>query len=288
MNRLRLLLTLAICSGALIVPPFASAAASATCVVGFAAVDVKGVIDSFDSTQGCYGCALPGGGANVGSEADVRSNQGIFIRSGDFIGGAITSTLGNVTIMKGAIVDGDVKAGTTVINLGAVNGTITENEPGVPIVFPPAPPCTPSASLPPGLTGPTGAFVYDRHGNLTVNGGVSLAPGTYCFGRVKVQGSGHMEVDPASGRVVMTVNGPITVSGGGVVNPGLTPAMFLILSAYTGPKGVTLSGGTANAIILAPGTDVILSGGAELAGVVIGGTLTVTGADSAIHCDVSL
>jgi hypothetical protein len=61
------------------------------------------------------------------------------------------------------------------------------------------------------------------------------------------------------------------------------------LSAYTGAKGVTLNGGSAAyAIIHAPATDVILSGGAQLFGAVVGRTLTVTGSGSAIHGDVSL
>ena len=287
MNTIRRVLAYTVWTGALMLPlaPQVSAcgpSGTVSLVCGLKSVDIKGTVDSFDSIQGSYG------GTNTGNQADVGSDGRITIRSDGFIHGNVTSTLGSVSIMSGATVDGDVTAGTTVTNKGIVNGTVTENAPGVPVVVTPIATCTPLTTSPP-LTGPSGSYTYDSKGNLTVNGIVSLAPGTYCFGQVKVQGSGQLVAAAGGCPVMITANGPITVSGVGIGNAETAPERLQILSAYTGTNGVTLSGGSAAyATIYAPETDVILSGGAQLFGAVVGHTLTVTGSGSAIHADISL
>jgi len=139
-------------------------------VCGLKSVDIKGMgmVGSFDSTLGCYGCPLLGGGTNVGNQAHVVSDRSVAIQSGSFMHGKVTFTLESVAIMSGATVDEDVTAGTTVTNKG-FNGTITQHALGLLVVCRPIPPCAPLTAAP-RLSGLRGSYTYDSKGNLTVNG----------------------------------------------------------------------------------------------------------------------
>jgi hypothetical protein len=149
------------------------------------------------------------------------------------------------------------------------------------------PPCSPFSSG----TGLSGSYAYSAAtGDLTVQGGVVLAPGTYCFHNIVLRG--------------LTVKGPVTIAftgtllwnGGACVNCAATcqscypaPSNLQLLSAYTGPNGVVMKNNLYDQVwasIYAPTTDVVL--GTNFYGSVLGKTLTVPSAPgiARIHWDV--
>jgi hypothetical protein len=88
---------------------------------------------------------------------------------------------------------------------------------------------------------------------------------------------------------VIVVNGMLSASGGASFNTtGKIPGNLQIKSSFTGANGVSLTGGSAYMTIFAPRTNVMLGGGVQLFGAVLGKTLTFSGVGGAIHYDLQL
>jgi hypothetical protein len=238
----------------------------------------KGVlVDSYDSSAGPYGSG------NNGNAAEVFSNHAVGLSSSS-THGSIRSALGPVSLDKGGLVTGDVRAGLGITNLGTIGGTQTPNSPSQPINAPPVAACSPYSSA----SGISGKFTYNAAtGDLTVSGGktATLADGTYCFHNVTLSGGSTLAV---TGPVAIVVNGPLNGSGGSFVNATRIPSNLQLSSSYAGANGVRLSGGTSAFMsIYAPTTNVALSGNSPLFGAVLGRTLEASGS-TAIHYDTQL
>jgi hypothetical protein len=118
---------------------------------------------------------------------------------------------------------------------------------------------------------------------LTISGAAALEPGTYCFPEIAVQSGGTLTI---SGLTTITVNGKLTISGGGFANTTHNPDNLIIYSSRGTSDAVTSSGGGTESYmrIIAPnpGAKVTVSGGGTLHGSVIGYDVVVTGGSTVI------
>jgi hypothetical protein len=250
-------------------------------VVGLDSLTLTGtssLIDSYDSAAGPYG------GANKGTSASVFSNGAAALGAWR-VGGSVRSALGPVSVGSGGLVTGDVRAGTTISNLGTIQGTKSPSSPS-PTLNPPAvAACSPFS----GTTGLSGQYAYNpTTGDLSLSGGktATLAEGTYCFHNVSLSGGSTLNV---SGPVVIVLTGTLVTTGGSSFNTaGKIPGNLRISSSYAGTNGVSFGGGSIYASVFAPRTNVSLTGGVQLYGAVLGKTLNTTGVGGGIHQDVQL
>ena len=149
--------------------------------------------DSFDSS--------PGGDEVTKTRARVLSNGNITLKGKIF--GNVLSATGNVALLSGSIVNGNV-TGNSISGPGTVTGTRTTHASAlmgttlVPVAVPGV--CTPPSS-PSSITG-NGKFTYNpTTGNLTVNAKtvITLAPGEYCFGSITMGGGASIRADHRAG-----------------------------------------------------------------------------------------
>jgi hypothetical protein len=138
--------------------------------------------------------------------------------------------------------------------------------------------------------GLSGGFSYSPvTGDLTVNGGktATLAAGTYCFHGLTLAGGATLAV---AGPVTIRLTGVLSLTGGSRLNPTGPPASLQLASSYAGPGGVSVGGAssTASLSVYAPRNDITVSDGAVVYGALLGKTLTVSGAGSAVHYDVEV
>jgi hypothetical protein len=231
----------------------------------------------------------------------------------------------SATVTGNILSGGSVKIGSTTYSTAAPNpatnpqvgGTITHDTSSDQVILSPLPNCGPYTDLTGKITqytdssyttvvasptwkygGTTGcgtcgvpgmAGYTNKPGELVMGGGiyVKLEPGTYCFGDVTASGGSTVKV---VGHTVLTVNGPFTLSGGGLANSTGDPQNLQLISTYGNDAGethtgVTLSGSSdAYMTVYAPSTDVLISGGGSILGAVMGKQLSMTGG-SDIHYD---
>jgi hypothetical protein len=237
------------------------------------------VVDSFDSSIG-----YP---SSQSQDAILLSNGTIKVQGSTVDGDLVTT--GNVILLSGSLVTGDVVYGTTLSNSGTIQGSISQQAPSPPIEAPVPDACGSYTKAPTNANmWITGSYNYNASkGDLTVNanGTATLANGTYCFHNVSVNGNAILRVN---GPVTINVTGTFTTSGNALQNSTNIPANLQVVSSYTGNNGVSVSGGSATYLsIYAPGTSVSVSGGGPLFGALVGKTLSVTG-NSSVHYDVAL
>ena len=153
-------------------------------------------------------------------------------------------------------------------------------------------PSTDGATITPTVTTPPGQTeVY--MGNVTLNAGevIHLHAGIYNMNSIKQGGGAQIVID--DGPVVINVMGldssgnplanPITIVGGGIVNETFDPSNLQIL--YAGPGEVKLAGGEkTSAVVYAPNASADLTGGGDLYGALVVGTLKEPGG-AMIHYD---
>jgi hypothetical protein len=198
-------------------------------------------VDSFDPSQGPY---TAGGATSV---SRIFSNGTITLQTGSTVKGDVRSTQGNVILHAssggdpGAVVNGNVTAGTTISQKGTVTGTITAGSPASALVAPLPASCSPFSSS----AGISGTFSYSSStGDLVVNGPntATLANGTYCFHSITLNTGGTLRVN---GPVVVNLTGKLTANLGSIVNNTTNAGGNLqVHSSYTGTDtGVALSGG---------------------------------------------
>ena len=138
--------------------------------------------------------------------------------------------------------------------------------------------------------------------SLSGHGVLTLTPGIYNINSISEQGANTAVVigpyPAGSGAlsnqyypVTLNVAGnnqttPIDLSGNGLQNPTLNPALFQINYAGTGTVKFT-GNSSAAAVIYAPNASVTLTGGSDFYGAVLANTVTVAGG-TAIHYDLNL
>ncbi len=246
------------------------------------------VIDSFDSSSGYA--------ATHGSQVNVLSNGvvtpvilPVTIQANVY--GNVVSTRGNVVLLSGSLVTGNVTAGGTITNSASIGGTVTAQHPSPAIVAPAISTCSPYSTNPSAwISG--GAYTYDAaKGNLTVSKGntVTLASGSYCFNFVTLSDGSTLKVN---GPVKINMTGAFTASGGGVINPTLIPSNLQILMSSNNVGMTLIDVSSAYFTAYAPGATVTLSG-SQVFGALVGKVVTlgksVTGsAGSAVHYDLKL
>jgi hypothetical protein len=171
-----------------------------------------------------------------------------------------------------------------------------------PYVFPTPPlpnPLPPNTSYSPpscGGHGNTGnCMVPGTYGNLTVNGTLTLAPGTYNINSLSMQGNGQIVVSPA-GALTLNIAGcgdatcsttnalanPLAIAGNGITDDTI-PNDFTI--NYAGPGTVSVAGnGDVTAILNAPNAAITQQGNGNWYGSILGSTMTI-GGNAFFHFD---
>jgi hypothetical protein len=136
-------------------------------------------------------------------------------------------------------------------------------------------------------TAPPNVYVLAGWSQSSQTATVVQGPATvYINGDLTLKGQSTLKIDSATGKVIFYVNGNFDAKGGTITNTGLPTSLDINMTK----AGTTLSlggGGNLYAHILAPLSDVNISGNPGFYGSVISKTLTVTG-NSAIHYDESV
>ncbi len=237
-------------------------------IVGLDSVSITGS-EVFD--------AVPNGGVFV------VSNGSITITGSAAIRGDVRSTQGSVGLTGSTVVTGDVFAGTTIASVSRIRGLASPNSPVPALIAPAVAACSPYGSA----AGLSGSYTYDpATGNLTVSGSktLTIASGSYCFGSISLSGSAKLVV---SGPVTIRLTGKFSVSGSAAINSTGNAASLQISTSYAGSNGVVISGsGVAHLTMYAPAAQVVISGSAEIAGLLLGKSVSVSGS-AAIHQDSS-
>ncbi len=177
-----------------------------------------------------------------------------------------------------------------------MTGTITPGAaplPPYPVLSCPAGGYTPASYIP--IGGPNGAKSYDPVlGKLIIGSGNNLvlsAPppgGAYYFNYVDA-GGGSITFN-TGGHVDMVIDDKLTVGSGGMVNPAADPTLVSVSSCGSPVKPSTwsITGGAGSYFtIYAPNHDVVVGGGGDLWGAVIGAAVSATGG-SHFHYDEAL
>ena len=118
-------------------------------------------------------------------------------------------------------------------------------------------------------------------GNVTANAGatITLRAGTYNLNSISLSGNATLVIE--SGPVYLNIAGvgtsePMDLTGGQISNPTFIPTNLHIL--YGGTGNLKLAGGSAAAaLIYAPNAHVLVSGGSDYYGAIVGSTVQDTG-----------
>jgi endonuclease G len=251
-------------------------------LVGLNGVTIDGAayVDSFDSNGGYL--------ATKGNLTNILSNGAITIAGSGKVWGNVRSTQAGVDITGASKVTGNATAGATVTKSGsgAVGGTITNNALSPIVTLPEVAACGPAYSSSNGIGG---TYSYNESaGDLTLGGvnSASLAPGTYCFNNLTLNGSAQLKID---GLVVIKLTGKLNIGGSGKLNNATgIPGNLRILSSYSGANGVTINNGSNNYLMVyAPQTEITISGVGRLFGGALGKTISVVNS-GALHYDTRL
>ena len=185
----------------------------------------------------------------------------------------------NVEIDTGssATVYGDLISGGTVDGDIPPTGTVTTGAPLVPD-FAPVAACGPPFSGTSGIHLGAGGTYDPSNGKLVCGsscGNVSFDPGTYCFGLFSLTGGATLTV---TGPTIINVTDKFVAGGGAIVNTTMDPAQFQLNSSYVGKAAVSMTGGSGSFIqVYAPAGDVVVGGGGDLFGSIVGVNVEFTG-----------
>jgi Flp pilus assembly protein TadG len=117
---------------------------------------------------------------------------------------------------------------------------------------------------------------------LTSDDSITLTGGVYYFDSVRMSGQAVIYV---TGPTVIFISGDAVMTGGGIVNVTQDPANLVI---YSEGLDLDVRGGAGfYGAIIAPDTDVTLSGTSDFFGTIVGLTVEIDG-DTNIHVDESL
>jgi len=230
--------------------------------------------DSYDHRNGPYNAAT------AGSNGDLWTN-------GD-------ADLSSSTILKGDITAAGV---ASIGNPGGVTGTVTQHAaplPPYPVLTCPTGGYTPASDIPIGP--PNGAKSYDPVlGKLIIGSGNNLVlsspppGGRYYFSYIDA-GGGPITVSAGGQHVDIMIDDKLTVGSGGLVNTGGDPSALFVTACGSPikPSAWSITGGAgAYFTVYAPNHDVVVGGGGDLWGAVIGSTVSATGG-SKFHYDEAL
>jgi Tfp pilus assembly protein PilX len=209
--------------------------------------------DSYNSNYGAYG------GSNKSSEGGMAANS---------------AQAGGISLNGNAKVNGSVY----VAPAGDPNAVVSVNHATI---------TGARSNLPEDWSAPAPATTPETHTDITLNvsgnNTVTLAAGTYHASSISISGNAKIVT---TGAVVIYVDGPVNLSGNGIVVPNNHPANLLLYS--TGSANVSISGnGSFYGGIYAPNSAVTATGNGDVFGAVISNTYTQSG-NSATHFDLAL
>jgi hypothetical protein len=212
-----------------------------------------GITDSYDSSLGTYSSQTPGSQGNVGSNGSITNN-------------------GSPTTINGS----EYAGGTITPGQATVTGVSYQGQPLVAL-----PPVTPPCTNPnPTSAGITPANDYNSstgtlRGNSSDN--VVLAPGTYCFSSVTLNGNATLTVNAGTVNIYLLGSGDSYFTGGGIINATGVPSNLRIY-ATSAVSAITVNGGAqAGMVIYAPETNLTFNGGSSIYGSAVGGTISFAG-----------
>jgi len=128
--------------------------------------------------------------------------------------------------------------------------------------------------------------------SITAESTLTLPAGTYFFRDVVMKGGSTIVAD---GEVHIYVTGTLDLSGGAIVNPGPPANLQIHAHPYPLPTNapptqtlVKVNGGSQAAFtVYGPGADVVVGGGSDVFGAIVGKTIDVSG-DCYFHYDAAL
>lgn len=223
------------------------------------------VTDSYVSTEGAYGMSNIYQNGDLCSCQDLQLDGAVQIRGDAMHGeGYDTFISGNAYQVFG--VRGEQPC-DVIINEFSVDDAADNNN---------------NANIP--LTSrnrdPFGGQPY--HLSLTATDNLTLPPGDYYFDSAEMDGQSRITI---TGPTRFFISGDAVFTGGGFVNTTGNPHNLLIYS--TGASLTVI--GTAGFVggVIAPTTDVLLTGNSQYYGSIIGGTVELPG-NASVHVDESL
>ena len=242
---------------------------SGTCagIWGLELIDGDGdlITDSYDSSKGAYGTG------NIFNNGDICSNRDIVLEGGVEIHG---------DAMNGA--DYSFLTYGSSMEIWGVMGAHRGEMFAPPFDMAAAQATNDNATI--GLTDrgrdPFGGSLWDL--NVTGNDGLTLAGGTYYFTSALIDGQATVTV---TGPTTMYISGPADFTGGGLINITQDPKNLIIYST-----GATMTiDGTAGFYggVIAPQTEVTLTGTSEYFGTIMAKTLNMFG-NTVMHVDERL
>ena len=224
-------------------------------------------------------------GGNVGSNGNVS------------IGGSGTSVNGTTGSAVAGI--GNCQQGNGITVAGGGNYGTAAQIPTQTLAVPPTPNPPPPTSgcntycYNSSQTLPAGSYGNVRvsgGATVTLTGGTAASPAIYTMNSISIT-SGSLVIAPGS-HVVLDIAGlpnvqvPVNLTGGTFVNNTMLPGSFVI--NYGGTGTIKLNGGSdAYAVINAPLSNIIFSGGSNFYGQAIGATISDSGGTN-IYYDTSL
>ena len=224
-------------------------------------------------------------GGNVGSNGNLAEN------------GAPTTIYGTMSTPDTGV--GNCSGGNVTAWTDNGNATVTGGLVKLPqIVTFPSPVIPPSGTTNESI-GSAVTLSPGNYGDISLNshGVLTLTPGIYNINSLSEQGANTLIViapDPITnlyGPVTINVTGnnqttPVDLTGGGLQNPTLNPADMQI--NYAGTNTLKIAGNSTSAMVVyAPNANVILTGGSDFYGAILGNTVKDAGG-TAIHYDLNL
>ena len=243
------------------------------------AVTGSAITDSYNSSLGPYQDDPAQPGYNAGHNGDVGTNA------------TVAGSTTGVNVSGSIFVDGQVVVGPAVADPTAVvtgynpafitGGTSppsdTQDVVSQPAVFP-----MPAVTVPSGLT----CDDYTVSASTTV----TLAPGTYCYHNLTIQGSGTLTTS-GTGTVTVYLTGTLIARGNSTVGYAPSPGEMLFL--MSGGTEATLEEGTITGstgfygALYGPLATINVSGNADVYGAIVAKQVNLTGS-AELHYDEAL
>jgi hypothetical protein len=205
--------------------------------------------------------------------------------TGSVAGNANITLTGGSTVMGTATAAGTISPGN-----GKITGTVSSK--AVPFPLQPILDCPKTGYTPAGEVPVIDGLTYSAiTGDLKVTGGRSLilAQKLYYFHSVVLSGGSTLTMNTGGEHADLWIDDALTVGGGGIVNTASLPTALAIWSCGAASTSTwTLSGGSgAYFSLYAPNHPVVLGGGGDTFGAIVGGSFVASGG-SRVHFDEAL